>query len=218
MILNPQQASMQNNRRLKKREADRKSQRSARERTRKRIAELEATVEMLRRSECGTQLSTILDQLSKVTKEKDELLQAFKSMSEIIQRHLEPVIPARSLRNTSEGAESRDKNKIDDLEPNGSTISGGLSPLTDTPASSVASRNDVSDNFHQVDTWFWNNQPADSQTNGFLIPSTINTAGDLQLRYFPNHIITDTQHRQHEPFNNFLGYPSCNPPSLHASF
>jgi hypothetical protein len=106
---------MQNNRRLKKREADRKSQRSARERTRKRIAELEATVEMLQQSECGTQLSTILDQLSKVTKEKDELLQAFKSTSEIIQRHLEPVTPARNLRNTSEGAESRDKNKIDDL-------------------------------------------------------------------------------------------------------
>jgi hypothetical protein len=115
MILNPQQASMQDNRRLKKREADRKSQRSARERTRKRIAELEATVEMLQQSECGTQLSTILDQLSKVTKEKDELLQAFKSTSEIIQRHLEPVTPARNLRNTSEGAESRDKNKIDDL-------------------------------------------------------------------------------------------------------
>lgn len=216
-MLNPQQASMQNNRRLKKREVDRKSQRSARERTRKRIAELEVTVEMLRRSECGTQLSTILDQLSKVTKEKDELLQAFTSMSEIMQRHLEPVTPARSLQNTSEGAESRDKNKMDDLEPNGSTISGGLSPLTNIPASSVASRNDVSENFHQVDIWFWNNQLADSQTNGFLIPSTLNTARDPQFRYFPNHITTDTQHRQHEPSSNLLGYPSSNPPSLHTS-
>ncbi|RGP77165.1 hypothetical protein FLONG3_4680 [Fusarium longipes] len=75
-------------RRLKKRELDRKAQRLARERTKSRIAQLESMVDNLRQSDSNAQMSTLMDELSKVTKERDSLLQVLDSLGSTIRRHL----------------------------------------------------------------------------------------------------------------------------------
>lgn len=75
-------------RRLKKRELDRKAQRLARERTKSRIAQLESMVDNLRQSDSNAQISTLMDELGKVTKERDNLLQVLDSLGSTIRRHL----------------------------------------------------------------------------------------------------------------------------------
>ncbi|KPM40536.1 hypothetical protein AK830_g6028 [Neonectria ditissima] len=75
-------------RRLKKRELDRKAQRLARERTKSRIAELEAMVAHLRDNDANAQIAALMDQLSLVTKERDKALQVLRSLDTSIQRHL----------------------------------------------------------------------------------------------------------------------------------
>ncbi|RGP67672.1 hypothetical protein FSPOR_5861 [Fusarium sporotrichioides] len=75
-------------RRLKKRELDRKAQRLARERTKSRIAQLESMVDNLRHSDSNAQVSTLIDELEKVTKERDNLLQVLDSLGSTIRRHI----------------------------------------------------------------------------------------------------------------------------------
>ncbi|KAF4435365.1 hypothetical protein F53441_13537 [Fusarium austroafricanum] len=75
-------------RRLKKRELDRKAQRLARERTKSRIAQLESMVDNLRQDDSNAQIATLMDQLGKVTKERDNLLQVLDSLGSTIRRHL----------------------------------------------------------------------------------------------------------------------------------
>ncbi|KAM0346277.1 hypothetical protein ACHAPU_005704 [Fusarium lateritium] len=75
-------------RRLKKRELDRKAQRLARERTKSRIAQLENMVDNLRQNESNSQIATLMDQLSQVTKERDNLLQVLDSLGSTIRRHI----------------------------------------------------------------------------------------------------------------------------------
>ncbi|CZR49943.1 uncharacterized protein FPRO_16147 [Fusarium proliferatum ET1] len=75
-------------RRLKKQEADRKSQKRVRERTKSRIAHLENMVETLRQNDSKAQILTLMDQLGQVTKERDNLLQVLKSLDSTIGRHL----------------------------------------------------------------------------------------------------------------------------------
>ncbi|KAK7418714.1 hypothetical protein QQX98_003732 [Neonectria punicea] len=79
---------MADSRRLKKRELDRKAQRLARERTKSRIAELEAMVAHLRDNDANAQISALVDQLSQVTRERDKALQVLRSLDTSIQRHL----------------------------------------------------------------------------------------------------------------------------------
>lgn len=83
-------------RRLKKRELDRKAQRLARERTKSRIAELEAMVEHLRHSDANTQILSLMDQLSQVTKERDKARQVLRSLDSTIHRHLNEGGPSES--------------------------------------------------------------------------------------------------------------------------
>ncbi|KAF4980176.1 hypothetical protein FZEAL_3754 [Fusarium zealandicum] len=85
-------------RRVKKRELDRKAQRLSRERTKSRIAQLEAMVESLRQSDTNAQIASLMDQLSKVTKERDDMLQVLTSLGTTIQRHLDAPAPAGSSR------------------------------------------------------------------------------------------------------------------------
>ncbi|GKU14785.1 unnamed protein product, partial [Fusarium langsethiae] len=75
-------------RRLKKRELDRKTQRLARERTKSRIAQLESMVDNLRHSDSNAQVSTLIDELEKITNERDNLLQVLDSLGSTIRRHL----------------------------------------------------------------------------------------------------------------------------------
>ncbi|RKK79609.1 hypothetical protein BFJ71_g16168 [Fusarium oxysporum] len=71
-------------RQLKKREQDRKSQKSARERTKKRIAELERTVEALRQDNSSTLIITLTDELKEVTRDRDRLLKVLERLSSTI--------------------------------------------------------------------------------------------------------------------------------------
>ncbi|KAG7000032.1 hypothetical protein FocnCong_v012265 [Fusarium oxysporum f. sp. conglutinans] len=82
------QTSTAEARRLKKRELDRKAQRLARERTKSRIAQLESMVDNLRQDDSNAQIATLMDQLGKVTKERDNLLQVLDSLGSTIRRHL----------------------------------------------------------------------------------------------------------------------------------
>ncbi|KAH7125858.1 hypothetical protein EDB81DRAFT_810072, partial [Dactylonectria macrodidyma] len=75
-------------RRQKKRELDRKAQRLARERTKSRIAELEAMVDRLRQSDSNAQIRSLMDQLAQVTKERDKARQVLRSLDNTIHRHL----------------------------------------------------------------------------------------------------------------------------------
>jgi len=75
-------------RRLKKRELDRKAQRLARERTKSRIAQLESMVDNLRQSDSNSQIASLMDELGRITKERDNLLQVLDSLGSTIRRHL----------------------------------------------------------------------------------------------------------------------------------
>ncbi|WKT54073.1 hypothetical protein QSH57_004657 [Fusarium oxysporum f. sp. vasinfectum] len=75
-------------RRLKKREVDRKAQRSARERTKRRIAQLESMVENLRQNDTPAQITSLMDQLGHVTQERDKLLGVLDSLGSTIRCHL----------------------------------------------------------------------------------------------------------------------------------
>jgi hypothetical protein len=93
-------------RRLKKREVDRKAQRSARERTKRRIAHLESMVENLRQNDTKSQITSLMDQLGHVTKERDKLLGVLDSLGSTIRCHLvdlttsEPATDTRSESST----------------------------------------------------------------------------------------------------------------------
>ncbi|KAI3573087.1 hypothetical protein IWW34DRAFT_636189 [Fusarium oxysporum f. sp. albedinis] len=93
-------------RRLKKREVDRKAQRSARERTKRRIAQLESMVENLRQNDTEAQITSLMDQLGHVTKERDTLLGVLDSLGSTIRCHLvdlttsEPAPDTRSESST----------------------------------------------------------------------------------------------------------------------
>ncbi|PNP76839.1 hypothetical protein FNYG_09855 [Fusarium nygamai] len=75
-------------RRAKKREVDRRAQQLMRERTKKRIAQLEATVDILRQDNSNAKIMSLMDELAQVTEERDNLLQALDSMNDIIRLHL----------------------------------------------------------------------------------------------------------------------------------
>ncbi|KAI8717653.1 hypothetical protein NCS52_00841800 [Fusarium sp. LHS14.1] len=101
-------------RRLKKRELDRKAQRMARERTKNRITHLEAVVAHLKQGDTDSRILSLTNHLSRVTNERDKLLNAMESLSFVIRSHIQdatggadqvvsssavdgiPVLPAQS--------------------------------------------------------------------------------------------------------------------------
>ncbi|KAL2682806.1 hypothetical protein Neosp_007261 [[Neocosmospora] mangrovei] len=101
-------------RRLKKRELDRKAQRMARERTKNRITHLEAVVAHLKQGDTDSRILSLTNHLSRVTNERDKLLSAMESLSFVIRSHIQdatggadqvvsssavdgiPVLPAQS--------------------------------------------------------------------------------------------------------------------------
>ncbi|KAM0541103.1 hypothetical protein ACHAPJ_013384 [Fusarium lateritium] len=193
-------AEIQDSRRLKKRESDRKAQRLARERTRKRIADLEGTVKSLQRSESGAQLSSILEQLSRVTEERDEILQTLKLMWDIMHRHIEPVAPGYDLQKAFGDTGTVDKGR-------GLKLDNSMDPvhfpgLTDTPAYPVVPRNYIQDDYHKVETWFCENQANGAQVNNFPAPVDFNRNDIPEFNYTHHLRETNTQLLQPEGFNN----------------
>lgn len=87
-------------RKLKKRELDRKAQRVARERTKNRIQELESLVEQLKADTVNPDLSNLVNSLSQVTQQRDELQLVLRSIDETIQRHLRKPAPSESSSGT----------------------------------------------------------------------------------------------------------------------
>jgi hypothetical protein len=96
-MYNETQTSTAEARRLKKRELDRKAQRLARERTKSRIAQLESMVDNLRQDDSNAQIATLMDQLGKVTKERDNLLQVLDSLGSTIRRHIGDTTNATTM-------------------------------------------------------------------------------------------------------------------------
>ncbi|KAK1995537.1 hypothetical protein LX36DRAFT_713066 [Colletotrichum falcatum] len=84
-------------RKVRKREFDRRAQRQARERTRNRIAELEAQVKELSKDD-STRLSACMEQLAAVTRERDRFVDTFKSIEQVMSNHALPVRRAPAAR------------------------------------------------------------------------------------------------------------------------
>ncbi|OHW96992.1 bZIP transcription factor [Colletotrichum incanum] len=93
-------------RKIRKRELDRRAQRQARERTRNRIAELEAQVKELRKDD-STRLSACMEQLAAVTRERDRLVETFKSIEQTIRDHVLPSRPIPAAQRLSPAAPTR---------------------------------------------------------------------------------------------------------------
>jgi hypothetical protein len=72
-------------RRMRKRELDRRCQRVARERTKNRIAYLEGLVDDFRKSDSSGQVTTLMNQLSDVAKERDTLARTLQGIQNSIQ-------------------------------------------------------------------------------------------------------------------------------------
>ncbi|UZP38552.1 hypothetical protein NXS19_006368 [Fusarium pseudograminearum] len=123
-------------RRLKKRELDRKAQRLARERTKSRIAQLESMVDNLRQSDSNAQVSTLIDELEKVTKERDNLLQVLDSLGSTIRRHLGDSNTSEASNDIKSEASSHTTPRADgQAEPSSSTVPIDVS--SETSGSSI---------------------------------------------------------------------------------
>ncbi|KAK1846882.1 bZIP transcription factor [Colletotrichum chrysophilum] len=72
-------------RRAKKRELDRRAQRAARERNRNRIAYLEATIQAMSEQESSGRIASLMNQLSDMTRQKDNLAKVLSSIETSIQ-------------------------------------------------------------------------------------------------------------------------------------
>ncbi|OHE92734.1 hypothetical protein CORC01_11952 [Colletotrichum orchidophilum] len=136
-------------RKIRKRELDRRAQRQARERTRNRIAELEAQVKELRKDD-STRLSAAMEQLAAVTRERDGLFDTFKSIEQTMRDRVLPSRPApaatrqrsptpptllttsTSLPPAAAAAASRNVTMLTELSAPSYTAPMGL--LSDTPA------------------------------------------------------------------------------------
>ncbi|KAM0544336.1 hypothetical protein ACHAPJ_011872 [Fusarium lateritium] len=136
---NETQHSTAEARRLKKRELDRKAQRLARERTKSRIAQLESMVDNLRQNDSNAQIATLMDQLGKVTKERDNLLQVLDSLGSTIRRHLgdAPTTSEPSPDSRSESSTHASRGPAPQM------LSERIVPITETRAASETSSSTI---------------------------------------------------------------------------
>ena len=74
-------------RRLRRREIDRRSQRLARERTKNRIAELEALVNGLREEDSSGRVASLMNQVEHLTQERTTILKTMASIHQTTQQH-----------------------------------------------------------------------------------------------------------------------------------
>ncbi|KAF5004382.1 hypothetical protein FDECE_9129 [Fusarium decemcellulare] len=83
----PSDENEADSRRAKKRELDRRAQRAARERNRNRIALLEATIEAMKKEDSGRRAAQLIEELTQVKKERDDLENTLQSIKDLITPH-----------------------------------------------------------------------------------------------------------------------------------
>ncbi|KAJ3542129.1 hypothetical protein NM208_g4264 [Fusarium decemcellulare] len=83
----PSDENEADSRRAKKRELDRRAQRAARERNRNRIALLEATIEAMKKEDSGRKAAQLIEELTQVKKERDDLENTLQSIKDLITPH-----------------------------------------------------------------------------------------------------------------------------------
>lgn len=88
-------------RRAKKRELDRRAQRAARERTRSRIAYLEATVQAMAHQESGGRAASLMEQLADMTRQRDEFARTLASIEGTVHAHREAEKAASAIQDPS---------------------------------------------------------------------------------------------------------------------
>ncbi|KAL5614138.1 hypothetical protein FOVSG1_003201 [Fusarium oxysporum f. sp. vasinfectum] len=149
-------------RRLKKREVDRKAQRSARERTKRRIAQLESMVENLRQNDTPAQITSLIDQLGHVTKERDKLLGVLDSLGSTIRSHLvdlttsEPAPDTRSESSTQASTRGFAPPVLgEEILPIATTTTGVSSETTGSPMLQIPMDHPPNDPF-TYDGWTYN--------------------------------------------------------------
>ncbi|RSL42600.1 hypothetical protein CEP53_012102 [Fusarium sp. AF-6] len=115
-------------RRIRKRELDRKTQRMARERTKNRITHLEAVV---KQGDTDSRVSSLMDHLSRVTDERGKLLSAMESLSFVIRSHTQDA--------TGETDRSVSSSTVENspILPAQSHDTAGISSFLDTHAPSI---------------------------------------------------------------------------------
>ncbi|KAF5661462.1 hypothetical protein FCIRC_11817 [Fusarium circinatum] len=86
-----------NDRKSRKRELDRKSQRLARQRTRSRMAHLETLVASFQEADEDVRFSSLIEQLSELTSERDRLKGLLQSLDFTIRSHLDKAPTARPV-------------------------------------------------------------------------------------------------------------------------
>ncbi|KAJ0331946.1 hypothetical protein COL922a_011691 [Colletotrichum nupharicola] len=159
-------------RRAKKRELDRRAQRAARERNRNRIAYLEATIQAMSEQESGGRIASLMNQLSDMTRQKDNLAKVLSS--------IETSIQASRLLNATSNCQpwSEDHAASDSLAMDvGENSSLGAFPPGDAamtwglPASGTAG--------HLITT-------ASEFSSGLSAPTSFPVTGDPNLETFPD--------------------------------
>ena len=78
-------------RKARKRELDRRAQCAARERTRNRIADLEATIEAMKAEESGVRAAQLMEELTRARQERDELANTLRLIRELTERRIGPL-------------------------------------------------------------------------------------------------------------------------------
>ncbi|WYZ42659.1 hypothetical protein EsH8_VI_000358 [Colletotrichum jinshuiense] len=148
-------------RKIRKRELDRRAQRQARERTRNRITELEAQVKELRKDD-STRLSACMEQLAAVTRERDRLVDTFKSVEQTIRDNILPSRPGPASRQSSAVTTVASLPDPQDALITGLPVSSYAAPIGMHPNETLSAAN--SHAFHI-------NVAADAVPNGFPAPS-----------------------------------------------
>ncbi|KAF5694469.1 hypothetical protein FDENT_1081 [Fusarium denticulatum] len=155
-----------NDRKSRKRELDRKSQRLARQRTRSRMAHLETLVANFQETDSDVRFSSLNEQLSKVIGERDRLTSLLESLDFTIRSHLDEASAKRPFPSSSAvckdvGVQSvQSKLDVSDCQE----TSGNEAFHT------TASMNSSSDEVH---AWHNNSESLDIDSSLLQLPPTI---------------------------------------------
>ncbi|KAH6985120.1 hypothetical protein EDB80DRAFT_624655 [Ilyonectria destructans] len=135
-------------RQSRKRELDRKAQRSARERTKSRMAYLETLVTHFQETDSDVRFLSLMDQLSEVTNERDRLRSLLESLNFTIRSHLEDVPinnpPFSSTTRQDRSVQPPHGQSVSDSHKTNQSTSSGFLP--ETPGGTVPLNGNDGDN------------------------------------------------------------------------
>lgn len=95
-------------RRAKKREVDRRAQRASRERTRNRIAYLEAALQAVTRQDSSSFVACLMEQLADMTRQRDDLSRTLSSIESTVHAHRKAEEAATTVTTTNPGGHDHD--------------------------------------------------------------------------------------------------------------